>query len=125
MTENKEVDLEPVNLDEVFPEEGTEEISLEEEALNATSFKNIPYKKIFNSEGDLANPITKGNPYLNPFMNRRAKKALIRSVTRNPKNNKKGIRLVVSRLKNNTFTKTRVVKQVLPSGKTIIHNVLQ
>jgi hypothetical protein len=40
--------------------------------------KNIPYTKIFNSEGDLVNPITKANPYLNNFMNRKDRRSMFK-----------------------------------------------
>lgn len=95
--------------------------ALEEEALQFNP-TNIPYEKIYNQEGELANPITKGDPYLNPFMNRREKKRLIRKATKHPKNNKKGVRLIVTKFARGKFVKTYVEKQVTPEGKVIIHN---
>jgi len=85
---------------------------------------NIPYTRILNDEGELANPITKGNPYLSPFMNRRQKKSMIRKATRHPKNNKRGVRLIVTPFAKGKFVKTNVVKQYV-DGKVIIHNVTQ
>lgn len=32
--------------------------------------KNIPYKKEYNLIGEVTNPITKGNPYINRYPNR-------------------------------------------------------
>ena len=40
--------------------------------------KNIPYTKIINSEGVLVNPITKNNPYLNNFMNRKDRRSMFK-----------------------------------------------
>lgn len=91
----------------------TEPQMSDEEALQMMP-TNIPYEKIFNDEGELANPILKGNPYLNPFMNRRDKRALIRKATKNPKNNKKGIRLIVTPFAKGKFVKTVITKQRIP-----------
>ena len=77
---------------------------------------NIPYELILNDEGIVANPIKKGNPYLNPFMNRRDKKAMIRKATRHPKNNKKGVRLIVTPFAKGKFLKTFIEKQFIASG---------
>lgn len=95
--------------------------ALEEEALQFNP-TNIPYEKIYNQEGELANPITKGDPYLNPFMSRREKRRLIRKATKHPKNNKKGVRLIVTKFARGKFVKTYVERQVTPEGKVIIHN---
>lgn len=40
--------------------------------------KNTPYTKIINSEGVLVNPITKNNPYLNNFMNRKDRRSMFK-----------------------------------------------
>ncbi len=36
---------------------------------------NIPYRKETNLIGEITNPITKGNPYINPHPNRATRKA--------------------------------------------------
>lgn len=99
-----------------IPENVDIEAPLSDEEALAQMPTNIPYRKIFNDEGELVNPITKGNPYLMPFMNRRQKKALIRQATRHPKNNKKGIRLIVTPFAKGKFTKTEVVRQRIERG---------
>lgn len=147
--ENNELVPEVKELETVF-EEVTPEVGeqvgkeLTEEELVQSMPKNIPYVKIENSEGDLANPITKGNPYKNFFLNRRGRKALLKKATKHPKNNKKGTRLVVTEFAKGKFIKTKVVKQQIASNtvvefdedfvpmstthhkaKTIIHNQTQ
>lgn len=82
---------------------------------------NIPYKRIYNSEGELANPIVKGRPYLNPFMNRRSKRQLIRKATKNPKNNKRGARIIITPFAKGKFIKTHVIQQRI-GNKVIFHN---
>lgn len=82
--------------------------------------KNVPYKKIFNDEGELANPITKGDPYNTTFMNRRQKKAMFKDMMKNPKNNKSGTRLVITKTGNSSFTKTHVTKQHIEAADKFI-----
>ena len=127
----------------------SDKVSVEPEMTDEESLgnmpTNIPYQKIFNDEDEAANLITKNDPYLTPFLNRRQKKALTRKSTKHPKNNKKGIRILVTPLAKGKFIKTRVEKQHIPShhltisddetgkvldtrfnkARTIIHNVIQ
>lgn len=91
-----------------------EDIQGEEPTFNGMP-TNIPYEKIYNDEGVLANPITKNVPYRTTFMNRRTRKALIREATRNPKNNKKGVRMVVTKV-GKSFVKTRITRQNIEKG---------
>ena len=66
--------------------------------------------------------------------------SLIKESTKNPKNNKKGIRLVVTNLGKGVFSKTEVTRQYITIGlsldietnhfevlepRTIIHNKIQ
>lgn len=114
-------DLETV-FEQVLPEDETKEEVVEEltdEELARMVPKNTPYVKIKNSEGDLVNPITKADPYINFFMGRRQRKALLRKATKHPKNNKKGIRLLVTKFAKGKFLKTNVVKQNI-KAKTVL-----
>lgn len=115
MTKKEEItkdlkEIEVVDLEVVQPEELTEEQAVGQIPLN------IPYKKILNDEGVLVNPITKEDPYLNNFMSGEQKRSLIKKATKHPKNNKKGIRLVITPFAKGKFTKTEVVKQRIEEG---------
>lgn len=149
--ENEELKPEVKDLDTVFeqvlPEDEAKEEVVEEltdEELARMMPKNTPYVKIKNSEGDLANPITKADPYVNFFMGRRERKALLKKATKHPKNNKKGVRLLVTKFSKGRFVKTNVTKQRVASNvvttyneefepietkvhkaKTLIHNQIQ
>lgn len=96
--------------------------------INDTN-KNIPYVKIFNSEGKLVNPITKGDPYNNYFMNRSDRRKLIKKATKHPTNNKKGTRVIVTPFSLGKFIKTYVVKQYIKlttfKTKMLIHNQIK
>ena len=99
-----------------------------EKDINDTG-KNIPYVKIFNSEGKLANPITKYSPYINYFMNRSDRKKLIKKATNHPTNNKKGTRVIITPFALGKFLKTYVVKQYIKlttlKTKMLIHNQIK
>lgn len=110
------------DIDVVDPEVVDVEAELTDEEALAQMPTNIPYRKIFNSEGELANPITKRDPYRSPFMNRRQKRALIRKATQNPKNNKRGARVIITPFAKGKFVKTHVVQQRI-GDKVIFHNI--
>ena len=103
------------------------------------AMKNIPYVKIEDGEENVLNPINGSYPSF--FKNRRQSKADWRAATKNPKNNKKGDRVIVTRVGEITFAKTKVCKQDIKANsrpvldkefnivarvkhqeKTIIHN---
>ena len=91
--------------------------------------KNKPYTKEYKNVGGinfLQNPITKDKPYLTQYPTvRQLKKSF---TTTHPKNNKKGIRLVITKLGKGVFIKTRVFKQheLTENGdlKVIHHNII-
>ena len=68
---------------------------------------NKPYVKQYDSIGNLLNPITKEQPYLHQFDSTLSKRRLLKT----PKNNKKGIRLIVTYIAKGIFTKYKVVCQ--------------
>ena len=73
---------------------------------------NVPYVKQYNDKKELLNPITKDNPYLTngpttSQQNREFKR---------PRNNKKGIRLIVTNIGKGQFVKTIVKQQIIPEG---------
>lgn len=116
LDENLDIISEAVNELEVASEEVNPE-NVEEEIYNRLSdFKNIPYKKILNVEGDIVNPITKEDPYNTMFMSSKQRRDLIKKATKNPKNNKKGARVVITKLGGGTFTKAHVRKQVVKAN---------
>ena len=122
MTENRDrlEDLEDirevdVDFNKVSP---NRELDLEEIKEAIESLRNVPYVKIFDSEGNLVNPITKDKPYLNYFMNGRDRRAAVRKETRNPKNNKKGTRVVITKISPLKFVKTWVTKQIIKLSET-------
>lgn len=121
-----ENDIEVVDFEVV--EENTTPVSVESELTDDEALAqipvNIPYKKILNDEGDLVNPITKGDPYINHFMSGEQKRSLIKKATKHPKNNKKGIRLVVTPFAKDKFTKTEIVRQTIPENVTPITDLL-
>lgn len=111
---------------QILEDTGDDEITEEElqakydDILNkakSTGFKNQPYKKIINEEGDLANPISKYNPYLHLFPSRSQRRKMLK-LGKEPKNNKKGIRLVVTKVGVKDFIKTKVVRQHIPKSYT-------
>ena len=115
--------IEVVDLSDVSEEVSKE---LTDAQMSKMRPKNIPYKKVYNSEGKLANPIEAGNLYLNPFLNRRGMKTLVKKATKHPKNNKKGIRLIVTPFAKGKFVKTEVVKQrIVPNYIPIFDNELE
>lgn len=140
------LEMEVKDAEVINPEDVTVIPEVRDEEALANMPVNIPYRKIFNDEGEWVNKITKGNPYLMPFMNRQQRKALIRKATRNPKNNKRGIRLIVTPFAKGKFLKTYITKQRIERGvekpslgangnmvvgtkvhaaRTIIHNKMQ
>lgn len=89
--EIKDIEVKDAEVLEVL--EDTDENVISEEELKsryddvlakaqATGFKNQPYKKIYNEEGELANPITKSNPYTNMFPNRSQRRKLIKQLSK-------------------------------------------
>jgi hypothetical protein len=145
-SKNKNEDLTDLLAESGFPTTKLEEIDVDfDEVVNEelpkvdfSAIRNFPYKKIFNEEGELANPITKTNPYRHIFPNRRTRRAMMKA-NKQPKNNKKGIRLIVTRV-GNEFVKTKVVKQFISTGygigvdlidiiehkrRTLTHNLIQ
>ena len=138
MTENNEIVLHSDKKGvEAFKEaivESTEEIkdfevvdSKEVETKNKPMEipKNIPYRKILNDEGDLVNPITKEEPYITAFITRGQMDNLVKSATRNPKNNKRGIRLIVTKTGKGEFTKTEVTKQRVEANTVPIIDMVE
>lgn len=113
------LDTEVVDAEVVTPEEPKKELTLEETKKAVAALRNIPYVKILNEEGDIINPIN-GN-YPNYFSNRRQRKALIKNETKNPKNNKKGARVVITKTGALDFTKTHVKKQRVEYNLTDIY----
>ena len=123
---NKEFDQDKVNEIEVNE---PEVIDLDEtlplsDIVNGQfgSLKNTPYFKIFNVEGELANLITKNDPYFNPFPNRKARRRMKRNVSKFPKNNKVGVRMIVKQISNNDFLRYRVVKQYIPTNVVPVYD---
>ncbi len=80
---------------------------------------NTPYERIMDGD-KLLNPIEKGKPYLSVGLNRRTRRA---GVSNTLKNNKRGIRLIITNIGKGRFTKTKIVRQVI-GDKQIFHNVL-
>jgi len=101
-----------VEFEEVNPEK---ELTLEETKQAVAALRNVPYVKILNEEGDIVNPIN--GSYPNYFSNRRQRKALINNETKNPKNNKKGARVVITKTGALDFTKTHVKKQHIKANR--------
>jgi len=119
---NDAISLMEVIDEEVVSPEETIEVNVEDEKF--PTMKNIPYVKIENQDGNVLNPIN--GSYPNFFKNRRERKAAIRKATKNPKNNKKGTRLVVTKLGALSFTKAGVVKQTIEaSRKPIIGDYME
>jgi len=85
-------------------------------------FKNRPYEKIMNEEGDVANPVLKGNPYLNPFPNRSQRRRMLKA-NKQPKNNSNGARLVIKRV-GNDFLRYHIVDQHIPANVTPVYEEL-
>lgn len=125
---------------EVVSGEDTVEVTVEEDEYPA--MQNIPYVKIENEDGDILNPIN--GSYPNFFPNRKQRRDAMARATKNPKNNKKGARVVITKLGDASFTKTHVKQQTIESSKkpiiaenmeflgwkhnkrrTIIHNQVQ
>lgn len=109
--------MEVVDAEEVSPED-TVDVEVEEDKYPA--MKNIPYVKIEDEEGNVLNPINGSYPSF--FKNRRQRKADLRAMTKNPKNNKKGTRLVVTKLGDLDFTKAEVTLQNIKASKKPILN---
>ena len=116
-TEKLTKQLELVNMEvvdeEVVTPEDTVEVTVEDDKI--PTMKNVPYVKIEDEDGNVLNPIN--GSYPNLFKNRRERKAAIRKATKNPKNNKKGTRLVVTKLGAISFTKADVVKQTIEASR--------
>jgi hypothetical protein len=72
---------------------------------------------------ELSNPITKDKPYLHSDFSTGAKKAM----KKESKNNKKGIRLVVTNVGKGVFTKYKLHKQLIPissrKNRVIHHSI--
>jgi hypothetical protein len=83
---------------------------------------NIPYVKHYNEEGDLINPIANGKSFINVLPNRKTRRFLSRA--HKSKNNKKGVRLVVTKIGPMEFFKTKLVKQRI-GDKLITHTTWQ
>lgn len=82
--------------------------------------KNKPYVKEYDSKGIITNPITKEKPYLH-FHNSVSK---VKKDFKPTKNNKKGIRLIVTHIGGNIFTKYKQIRQRISNkreSKTITH----
>jgi len=114
MKEDKINEIEVTDAEVITPEEPKKELTLEETKEAVASLRNIPYVKILDSEGNVVNPIN-GN-YPNYFANRKQRRDGIKAETRNPKNNKKGTRLVVTQIGDLNFVKTEVKKQRVDRG---------
>ena len=95
----------------VTPDEPKKELTLEETKEAVAALRNVPYVKIKDSEGNVVNPITKEDPYINYFKSGKERRAEIERETKNPKNNKKGVRVVITNLGGGQFTKSYVRKQ--------------
>tara|TARA_R110000796_G_scaffold59371_1_gene136810 strand:+ start:15938 stop:16411 length:474 start_codon:yes stop_codon:yes gene_type:complete len=104
--------MEVVDEEVVTPEEGVE-VTVEDDKI--PSMKNVPYVKIEDEDGNVLNPIN--GSYPNFFKSRRERKVAIREAIKNPKNNKKGTRLVVTKLGALSFTKANVVKQTIEASR--------
>lgn len=82
--ENKELNEIEVNDAEIVTPDSDEVKELREkydailEKAKSSGMKNVPYRKIINEKGELANPIKGG--YFNPFPSRRQRRALIRGL---------------------------------------------
>lgn len=85
-------------------------------------FINRPYVKIENEEGELANPIGKNNPYLNPFPNRRQRRAMKR-MERPKVHNGKSFPILLKRI-GDDFLKYHVVRQHIPANITPVFEEL-
>lgn len=82
----------------------------------ADGFKNKPYEKIMNVEGEIANPITKSEPYRNPFPNRSQRRAMLRD--KQPKNNGNVVRTVIKKI-GKTFLRYNVINQHIPANSNV------
>ena len=108
-------DLEVIS-EEVTPEGSKKELTLDEVKEAVTALRNVPYVKILNSKGDIVNPITKKDPYKTVFMNGKQRRDLVKKSTKNPKNNKKGARVVITKLGGGAFTKSHVRMQTIKAN---------
>lgn len=113
--------IDPVQLAKEAKEEGLQ-YSPEELKELVEGLRNTPYVKVYDTKGGVANPVKKGNPYMNPFMNRRDRRAAKRKETKNPKNNKRGTRLVVTKIGAMSFTKADVVPQIIEANTVPVYN---
>ena len=113
--------VDPVQLAKEAKEEGTQ-YSPEDLKKLVEGLRNTPYVKVYDTKGDVANPVKKGNPYMNPFMNRRDRRAAKRKENKNPKNNKRGTRLVVTKIGAMSFTKADVVTQIMEANTVPVYN---
>lgn len=86
-----------------------------------SNLKNVPYKKA-HINGVLINAITKEEPYLHKYPSTSKVKKMLANP--HPKNNKRGIRLVVTNVGKGKFTKTVIFKQYV-DGKFIQHYKLK
>ncbi len=85
------------------------------EKAKAGGMKNIPYRKIFNELGVLANPIKNGGFY-NPFPNRQARRKLLRVMKGTvPRNNGRGTRVIVKQTGEQDFLKYHIREQFIPA----------
>jgi len=124
MKKDKSNGLEPevkdldVIFDEVSKEESDAEVQdgVQDELRNFEMPINTPYVKILDAKGDVANPITKENPFNTVFLNGKQRRDAVKKATKNPKNNKKGVRVVITNLGGGQFTKTYVRKQRIEKG---------
>lgn len=82
--------------------------------------RNEPYKKLYDQDGKLINPITKTSPLITKFPNRRQRRDMALRMNKPPKNNKKGIRLIVTNIGKSKFIKTYVEKQKI-GNKVVEH----
>ena len=76
---------------------------------------NKPYVKKYDGT-KLLNPITKKRPYLHANQSVRD----VKQSTKPTKNNKKGIRLIVTNIGKGVFVKYKVIRQFIGS-KAIVH----
>ncbi len=99
--------------EEIVSNDDSVEVTVKEDKF--PSMKNIPYVKMVDYEGRVINPL--GGFYPNYFKNRRERRASWRAENKNPKNNKKGARVVVTKIGNLSFTKAYPQLQTIEASK--------
>ena len=120
--EDKINEIEVKDAEVVTPDEPKKELTLEETKEAVAALRNVPYVKIKDAKGDVVNPITKEEPYRTMFSNGKQRRDAIKRVTKNPKNNKKGARVVVTNLGGGQFTKSHVRAQHIEPNETVVYD---